>query len=115
MKFALCCIPSFDVKIYGMNTNVDDTQSNPGWHFSTSVPFKKLTTEHQHQLPLIHIQKQMLWNPFNKVTVHQFHVGFISYPGYIYFKTVIQTSHSKEYQKRVNKKLCISYFIDDIL
>ena len=42
MKFVLGCIPTFDVKISGMKTNVDESTSIPVWNFSICVPFKTL-------------------------------------------------------------------------
>ena len=52
LKCDLGFIPSFVVKMDGMNTKVDDTSSNPRWDFLTSVPFKTLITQHQDQLTL---------------------------------------------------------------
>ena len=80
MKYELCCIPSFDAKIYGMKSNVDDTPSNNKWNFSRSDPFKTLITQHQDLFPLIHTLKKVIWNTLKKKIVHQIHSGYITHP-----------------------------------
>ena len=48
LKFILVYIPIFDDKISTTKNKVDETTSNPGWEFLTSVPFKRLITKHQY-------------------------------------------------------------------
>ena len=65
LKFFLGCIPSFDAKIAAMKNKDNETPYNPGWDFSTSVPFKTLITQHQNRLTLIHMKK-MIWYPVKR-------------------------------------------------
>ena len=58
MNFFLSCIPSFYVKISVMYTTVGESPSIPGWYFSTCVPLKTLTTQHQYQFPLRQMAKK---------------------------------------------------------
>ena len=82
--------------------------------FSTGVPFKTLTTQHQYWFPLINIGKKMIWDPIKKEIVHQFHVCYMTHRHMKKHRThkeqvikkriCIQISHSKVYQKRVIKR-----------
>ena len=57
MKFFLGWIPSFDVKIPGIKTNIDESTSIPRCDFSTCVTFKTLIIQYQHWFPLRHMEK----------------------------------------------------------
>ena len=71
MKFVLGCIPTFDVKISGMKTNVDESTSIPVWNFSICVPFKTLIKKYQYILSLRHTKKK-IWNSVKKEKIINF-------------------------------------------
>ena len=58
LKFVLGCIPTFDAEIAATKNKVEETPSNPGWVFLTTVIFKTLIIHHKNILPLRHMKKR---------------------------------------------------------
>ena len=50
----------FGDKVTAMENKFDETPSNPKWNMFTSIPFKKLITQHQDRYPLRHMAKNSM-------------------------------------------------------
>ena len=79
MKFVLGCITSFEVKISGMKTKVDETLLNPICYFSTCVTFNTLIKNHQDRLTLRQMEKNDM-ESIQKEKNHQFNVRYMTHP-----------------------------------